>query len=238
MSADVSGTGRTSVLTRLRRPLGVPHGPKSGIGSVPQVSLLPAEVRLAGSAAHHRRRLIAAVVVAVVLAGGGVIAATRVEDAAQARLDLATKQSAIVTGQLAKFDDVRALEQRIAAGEAAAEVGGATTIDWDRRIGDIEADKPVGYTVIGIDASGASPIAEYPQGSTIVEPRRAATVVMTLRTASVGSEFPVWLSRLRALPECTDVSGTTSADSADTFTVTITIHFSPKAITKLAAEPE
>jgi hypothetical protein len=238
MSAESTATARASVLTRLRRPVGLTHGPRVGVGGVPQVSLLPAEVRLAGSAAHHRRRLIAAVVVAVLIAGGSVAAASSVEDGARSRLELATKQSSVLTGQLAKFDDVRALERRIASGRAAVKVGGATTIDWARRITDIEADKPSGYTVTGIDASGASPIADYPQGTTIVEPRRAATVVMTLSTDSVGSEFSSWLRALRAIPDCTDVSGTTSVDSPAVSTVTVTIHFGPKAITTPASEPE
>lgn len=238
MSAEDTVTERISVMGRLRRPVGAPRGAKPGIGGVPQVSLLPAEVRLAGSAAHHRRRLVAAVVVAGVLAGGGVAAASQVEQSARGRLDAATAQAAVLNAQLAKFDDVRALERRIAVGEAAVKVGGATTIDWDQQIRDIESEKPAGYTVTAIDASGASPLADFAQGSTIVEQHRAATVILTLRTATVGDEFSTWLHQLRALPACADVSGATSVDSADVTTVTITVHLRPKAITTLAPESE
>lgn len=236
MSTEDVGTERESVLTRLQRPVGAPRGPKPGIGGVPQVSLLPAEVRLAGSAAHHRRRLVVAVVVALVIAGGGVAAASNVEQGAQGRLDQATAQAAILHTQLAKFDDVRALQQKIARGEAAVKVGGATTIDWDQQIHDIEAGKPAGYTVTAIDASGASPVVDYPQGVTIVEQRRAATVVMTLHTGTVGDEFSEWLRQLRSLAVCADVSGTTSVDTTNVTTVTVTVHLRPKAITTLAPE--
>lgn len=236
MTAEETGTERESVLTRLQRPVGAPRGPKAGIGGLPQVSLLPAEVRLAGSAAHHRRRLVAAVVVALVVAGAGIALASNVEQGADGRLAQATAQSAVLGTQLAKFDDVRALQQRIARGDAALEVGGATTIDWDQQIRDIEADKPAGYTVTGIDASGASPLIDFAQGSTLVEQRRAATVILTLRTGTVGDEFSAWLQQIRTLPACADVSGATSVDTTNVTTVTITVHLRPSAITTLAAE--
>jgi hypothetical protein len=236
VTADGTGTARESVLTRLQRPVGAPRGGKAGVGGLPQVSLLPTEVRLAGSAAHHRRRLVAAVVVALVLAGGGIAAASNVEQGAQGRLSQATAQSAVLRTQLAKFNDVRALQQKLARGEAAVKVGGATTIDWDQQIRDLEADKPAGYTVTTIDASGASPLVDFPQGTTLVEQRRAATVVLTLHAGTVGDEFSEWLRQLRSLPACADVSGSTSVDTTNVTTVTITVHLRPTAITKLAAE--
>lgn len=234
MSTPETMSGKGPVRSRLRPPAlpSLPkRAPRLGVGGVPQVSLLPSEVRDAGAAARHRRRLIAVVGLAAVVAAGGVAVANEAESGAQARLAATTQQSVIINRQLAKFDDVRALERKIALGRSAVKVGGATVIDWDEQIGDIEADKPAGYTVTGIDASGASPLADYAQGTTVLEPRRAATVIMTLSASSVGDEFSVWLRRLRSIPAYGDVSGATATDSAGGVTITITMHLSPAAIT-------
>lgn len=231
MSTPETVTGKRPARARRLPALEPRRAQHPGVGGTPQVSLLPSEVRDAGAAARNRRKLVAAVVVAAVIAGGGVAAANEVESGSQARLAATTQQTAIINRQLVKFDDVRDLERKIALGRSAVKVGGATVIDWSAQIGDIQAEKPAGYTVTSIDASGASPLAEYAQGTTVVEPRRAATVIMTLQTSSVGDEFSVWLRRLRSIPAYGDVSGTTATDSTGAVTVTITLHLSPAAIT-------
>ncbi|WP_375389757.1 hypothetical protein [uncultured Amnibacterium sp.] len=236
MSTPETVTSKESARSRARTSAAPKRSARLGVGTVPQVSLLPSEVRDAGAATRHRGRLVAVVVVAAVVAAGAIAAASTVESDAQARLAATTQQSSILTGQLNKFDDVRALEREIALGRSAVKVGGATTIDWDKQIADMEAEKPSGYTVTGIEASGASPLADYAQGTTAVEPRRAATVIMTLSTSSIGDEFSVWLRRLRSIPAYADVSGTTSTDSTGAVTVTVTMHLSPAAITPDAPE--
>ena len=77
---------------------------------------------------------------------------------------------------------------------------------------------------------------DFAQGTTLVEQRRAATVILTLHTGTVGDEFSTWLQQIRTLPACADVSGATSVDSTNVTTVTITVHLRPSAITTLAAE--
>lgn len=222
---------KASGFARLRQPVELKRGPKQMVGGVPQVSLLPTEIREAGNVAHHRRRLVAVVVAAAVVAGGAIVLAGTVDDAAQQRLASTSGQAEILNGQLGKFDDVRALEREIALGRSAVKVGGSTLIDWGQQIDAIEADKPSAYRVVSISASGATPLLTFAQGTTVADPRRAATVVMTLETSSVGDEFSIWLRKLRDVPAYADASATTATDpTTGVVTVTLTMHLSPAAI--------
>jgi hypothetical protein len=225
-----AATRKPSARDRLKQPL-VQRRENRLVGGVPQVSLLPGEILEAGHAAHHRRRLLAAVVVAAVVAAGAVVVASDVERTAQTNLDASAQRTQILSAQLAKFDDVRALERRIALSSAGVKVGASTHIDWNDEIGAILAEQPAGYTVSAISASGATPLATYAQGATAAEPRRAATVVVTLTTASVGDEFSIWLRRLQSVPAYADATATTSEDALGVVTVTLTVHLNATAIT-------
>jgi hypothetical protein len=229
MSTPAPAGGRTSVLARLRQPVGTPRRPRVVIGSVPQVSLLPKEIREAGSAAVKRRRLVGLVAVVAAASIAAVAAATAMNAGAASRLHDATVRTSELNGQIAKFSDIRDLEKRIALGEAAVAVGGATAIDWRQQIEDIVADMPQGYVVTSIAASGATPFEDYPQGTTPLEPRRAATVTMTIAAPSIGADFSAWLRLLRGIPAYADANATLSTNE-DTTTVVLTVHLTGKAI--------
>jgi hypothetical protein len=221
----------TGVLGRLRQPVELRRGPRQTIGGVPQVSLLPSEVRQAGVAAVQRRKLIAAVAVVAVIAAGAVAVAHNAEVAAQARLSTATQQATIVNGQLAKFGDVRRLQTQIALGQAAVSVGSSTMIDWNAQIDAIEAAKPAAYTVTEIDANGATPISVFPQGQSVLEPLRAATIEMRLTSSSIGTEFSTWMAELQHIPAYADSTATTNYDTGTSlWTIDLTVHLTPKAI--------
>jgi hypothetical protein len=233
MSAEQPPGGRTSVLARLRQPIGAARTRPvhaAGLGGIPQVSLLPPEIRDAGALAHHRRRLLVAVAVAVLVAIAGAAITSAVAAGAQARLATANAETTALSAQVAKFSDIRALQARIALGDAAVKVGGSTMIDWSQRIRDIESEMPSEYTVTGITATGATPLDDYAQGTTSLEPRRAATVILTIATSTVGGEFAHWLTQLRQVPAYADATATTSSTD-DGATITLTVHLTAAAIT-------
>lgn len=221
---------RPSVLARRRPVVDGQRAARPGIGGAPQVSLLPDEVRHAGANAQHRRVLVALVVLSAGVAVAAVVAAGGVEADAQARLARASAETQALTAQIAKFSDVRALQQQIALGEAAVKVGSSTIIDWDQQIRDIEAEMPAGYVVSAISAAGATPTELYPQGTTALEPRRAATVLLTVSAPSVGDEYSTWLRRIRSIPAYADATATYTSGGSGTYTVNLTVHLSPKAI--------
>lgn len=225
----------TGMLARLRQPIALHAGPKQLVGGTPQVSLLPAEVREAGAVAKHRRMLIAVVVVAAVVAVVAVFAAQNVASAAQMRLDTANRQSAVLVAESGRFNDLRRLEATIALGKAGIAVGSSTLIDWERQIEFIEASMPSGYTVTALSANGATPFAPYAQATDLLEPRRAATVTMTVTSPAMSHQFSVWLRKLRSIPAYADASANTLLDqSSGVTTISLVVHLTAKAI---SAEP-
>jgi hypothetical protein len=221
----------TGVLGRLRQPVDPRRGPRQSVGGVPHVSLMPLEVRQAGIAAAQRRKLVAVVVMAAAVAAGGVSVAHNANVAAQQRLATATKQTQVLAAQVAKFDDVRKLQTRIALRKAAVSVGSSTMIDWNAQIDAIEAAKPSGYTVTDISANGATPFAAYSQGLSVLEPLRAATIELKLTSPTVGDEFSTWFADLRSIPAYADATATTEYESSTSlWTIDLTVHLAPKAI--------
>ena len=221
----------TGVLGRLRQPADLRRAPRHPVGGVPRVSLLPTEVRQAGVAAVQRRKLVAVVVVAAAFAAGAVWLAHDADLAAQARLASATGEGQALNTQIARFDDVRALESRIAVGKAGVAVGSSTMIDWNAQIDAIEMDKPSSYTVTSISANGATPFAVYPQGTSLLEPLRAATIELKVTSPTAGSEFSAWYRSLRSIPAYADATATTNYDpSTSLWTIDLTVHLTPKAI--------
>lgn len=230
MSTKPSRPGRLSVLTRLRPPVEVKRTAHVGIGGAPRVSLLPGEIRDAGANARHRRVLVGLVAASAIVAAALIVAASGANTDAQRRLAVANTQTQGLTTQIAKFSDVRALQQRIALGNAGVKVGGSTIIDWEQQIRDIEAEMPSGYTVTAISAAGATPLTDYPQGTTALEPRRAATIMLTVTTPSVGSEYSVWLRKIAGITAYADANATIASAGEGGNTISLTVHLNPKAI--------
>ncbi|MGN6446637.1 hypothetical protein [Amnibacterium sp.] len=226
MSAESTG-----VLARLRQPVGGARKARQRVGGTPQVTLLPREVREAGAIARHRRALVALVVAVAVAAGIGVAAAQQVDTSSQQRLADAQARAQALAVQTAKFQDIRKLEAQIAAGKAAVRVGSSTMIDWQTQIDAIEAGLPSGYTVTNISANGATPLVAYPQGKSLLEPARVATISITVTSSTFGPEFSAWIHSLGSVPAYADSTSTTSYDtSTSTYTTVLTVHLTPKAL--------
>lgn len=194
---------------------------------VPQVSLLPTEIRGAGRAQRTRGLLAVGVVAAALLTAAAVTVASGVSADATARSTAATSRLSAASAQLAKFKDVQALQQRIAAGDAAVRVGGATAIDWQRYLGLLTADMPTGFTVTTVQTDAATSAGDYTQGATPLDRPRAATVVLTTATPSIV-ELPVWLRKLKSVPAYADATPNVSTSESG-YTVQVTIHLTTAA---------
>lgn len=226
----MSGTS-AGLLARLRQPVSLQRSPHNLVGGTPQVSLLPPEVREAGAVAAHRRKLVAVVVVAALVAVAAVAAAQNAAGGAQARLAGVNRQASVLAAQTARFRDVRSLESVIAAGRAGVDVGSSTLIDWQQQIDLIEAAMPSGYSVTALSANGATPFMAYPQGDNLLEPRRAATVTLTVAAPTMGHPFSVWLRKLRSIPAYADATASTVRDAGTgANTITLIVHLTPKVL--------
>ena len=221
MSTDLDSLIRGAIASTTDR--------RSGRSAVmPQVSLLPAEIRSGAQDRRVRVGLVALVAVAALATGAGFVLAS--DSASDAEARAATKQSELLaaTAQLGKFNDIRELQQRIVLGTAALRVGSSTEIDWKRWTGLVLADMPAGFTLTGIKADGATPYLDYAQGATPIDDGvRAATITVTATTPSI-TELPVWLRELKGLQAYTDLSPAVSGSEGD-YTVEVVVHLSPAA---------
>lgn len=199
------------------------------VGGLPTVSLLPRELKAAARGKSLRRMFIVGVAAAVVVAGGATAGASALAAAAQSRLDSSNAQTQTLIAQLGRFRDVQLLQQDIAVGQAAVKVGSSTEIDWQAQIEAIEADMPSGYTVASIQASSATPILDYEQGTTPLDQPRAASLQMAVTTSDITT-LPPWLRKLRSIPAYADATSTVISDDESGYTIQLTIHLSPKAL--------
>lgn len=221
MSTDLDSLIRGAIASTTDRRSG------GHVRTMPQVSLMPAEISGLARGRRVRAALAGVVVLAVLATAGGVALATTVSSEADARAAAAQQRLSSASAQLAKFKDVQSLQQRIALGEAAQRVGSSTAIDWQRWIGLIEADLPAGFSVQSVQTDSATPFADYPQGTTPLDRPRAATVQLTMTAPSIA-ELPVWLRGLKSLPAYADATPTvTSGESG--YTVLVTIHLTTAA---------
>jgi Tfp pilus assembly protein PilN len=212
-----------------RRGLEFRKRPDIVVGGLPTVSLLPSELRNAAREKSVRRALVAAVVVALVVVGGATAGAAAVSGAAQSRLDLANAETQTLLGQLGKFRDVQALQQDILLGKAAVKVGSSTEIDWQQQLEAIEADMPGDFTITSVQADGATPTLDYPQGTSPLDRPRAASMTLGV-TAPDASLLPRWLRKLRSLPAYADATASVTSDGASGYIVQVVLHLSPKAL--------
>ena len=229
-AADVAATTTPRRGLELRRP------PRPIAGGMPRVSLLPPVMRDAERMRGVRRVLVVVVVVTALAAAADVAGASAIAGAAEASVVAETQRSQQLGTQIAKFAALQKLQQRIALAQAAVRVGSSTEIDWQKQLNAIEADMPDGFTVTTVTADGATPIADYVQGSSPLDRPRAATVTLTLAAESIDL-LPVWLRKLRSIPSYADVipEVTAGADGAG-FTVQLTIHLNKNAIVAKSAK--
>lgn len=205
------------------------------IGGLPAVSLLPTELRSAVQERAVKQVLAFSLLTAVLVTGVGVGLAGTVAGNAQTRLEAAQVVSQDLQRQIGKFADVQKLQRNIALGEAAVKVGGSTEIDWQAQIDAIEQDMPAGFVVTGITADSATPVVDYPQGTTPLERPRAATVQLTAVSTSI-TQLPVWLRKLRSIPAYADAEPSITYDPEQGYTVQLTMHLSQKAIISAPAQ--
>lgn len=203
--------------------------PEVFVGGLPTVSLLPRELKSAARSRTIQRALIAGVVVAVVVAGGATAGAAALAGAAQARLDASNATTQQLVKQLAKFRDVQTLQQQIADGKAAVQVGSSTEIDWQAHIDAIEALMPSEWTVTSIMADSVSPVTAYQQGSSPLERPRAATMQMAITTNDI-SEVGPWLRKVRDVAAYADATASVMSDQNAGYAVQLTLHLSPKSL--------
>jgi hypothetical protein len=210
-----------------------PRRPAKGeavVGGEPRVDLLPAEVHVERRQRALARRAWIGVVLLVVVVALAVGAASLTT--AQSTSDLASAESETNTllQQQQQYAEVRSAEQQSSLIEAGQRVGGATEIDWNAYVSELQAALPTGVAIASLGIDSASPISAYAQPTTPLQGQRIATVTVTVTSPTIPS-VPDWTDRLSTLRGYVDstISSITKQSSANSYTADITIHINDEA---------
>ncbi len=191
--------------------------PGPAAGGLPQVNLLPPEIR-AARALHRVKRMLVIVLagVLVLVAVGYGVASLRVL-AAEDELAEAQEVFSTLTERKQEFAEVPVVLNRLRALESAREVGFSTEILWTPYFDAIFVVMPEDVWISSIEASGATPMQAAPE---VVDPLQDPSA-MTLRFTGRSLTVPKagdWIEKLNSIPGFSGAwvsSVTTAEDDED-----------------------
>jgi hypothetical protein len=180
---------------------------------LPQVNLLPPEVRAARGLRALKRWLVLTlllVAVALVAAFGFslVTAGLAQADLAEAESDTARLQS-----QAAKYSEVPLVLNALSDAQLAQRAGMSTDIIWRARIDAIAAVLPAGTSIANYSMSQTSPTAPQQSGTGLLVPTGIGQISFTLRSSTVP-DAAGWEDAINSLPGFADawISQVTSTE--------------------------
>ena len=131
---------------------------QSIITGLPQVNLLPPEVRAARGLQSIKRWLVIALLAVVVLCAILWLLAQTVAANAQSELEDAQKETARLTQEQAKYAEVPRVQAQLAQAERARQIAGSTDVLWKPYIDAITAVLPAGASMDSFIVAGATPM--------------------------------------------------------------------------------
>lgn len=194
--------------------------------ALPQVNLLPPEIRSRRTLRRVQARLALGLVLVLLVAGLGTVAVMFDEQNAQEELAAQEAEVDKLTAEQATYAEVPLTKSQIARAEAARAYGMSTEVLWVDFLRAIQAVVPPGVTVETLTINAPSPVVP------------AATVMDPLAGASIGSitfvgrsatlpDVAAWLDGLNTVPGFSNAAFSSAevadADGAVTYELTSTV---------------
>ncbi len=132
--------------------------PQSIITGLPQVNLLPPEVRAARGLQSIKRWLVIALLAVLVLCALVWLLAQTIAANAQSDLETAQAETARLTQEQAKYAEVPRVQAQLAQAERARQIAGSTDVVWKPYIDAITAVLPEGASIDSFIVAGATPM--------------------------------------------------------------------------------
>lgn len=202
--------------------------------SLPQINLLPPEVRIARGLRVVKRWL-AISLIAVIVVLGGLYALVGMGHA-NAKNDLATTQAEtrrLIKEQL-KHVEVPMVVGELANVQLAREFAGSTDIDWEGYLRAVDSTVPKGVSLDLLSVTGATPLQGADGPVDPLQRPSIARITFTARSLTVP-DTQAWIERLNAVPGLADAwfSAMTvnEEDGVDYFVVTSSVQVSSAAYT-------
>jgi len=189
--------------TVLDRPKGRSHAGTALSGTLPQVNLLPPEVRAARGLRTTKRWLVISLILTVVLCIGafglalisGATAATELADAQAETTRLQQEQ--------AKYGEVPVVLGALANAKAARMVGMSTDVQWRSYVDAVAAVLPANVSFDSITVSVATPTTGAPAPTNPLQKPSVGQIQFTARTTTVP-DTAAWIDALNSVTGFSD----------------------------------
>lgn len=209
--------------------------------SLPQVNLLPPEVRAKRGLKVVKRwlgvSLVATLVLCVLAYGASVVSA------AGARADLVTaqKETTRLQNEQKKYAEVPQVLSALAAAKSARTLGMSTEVQWKSYLDAITAVLPANVSIESFAVTGATPILAATNSTNVLQAASVGQVKFTGRIATLP-DTAAWIDALDAIPGFSDAwvssEAITETDKVVYYTIASTVQVTQSAYAKrfVAAE--
>jgi Tfp pilus assembly protein PilN len=171
---------------------------------VPQVNLLPPEIRASRSLARLKRVLALFPVLALVLGGAGYYWATTQVSAANAELEEAQAESTRLLSAQLEYAEVPQVLSELESARQARLLGSSTEILWTPYLAQLVATLPPGVAFEEISMTGATPMVLGAVPASALAEQGTATLTFVGRTPVVP-DIAAWIEALETIPDFSDV---------------------------------
>ncbi|WP_407343039.1 PilN domain-containing protein [Pengzhenrongella phosphoraccumulans] len=199
---------------------------------LPQVNLLPPEVRAARGLRKIKRWLAIGLIVVVLLCAGMFAYGKLLVSQAADELVSAQKETAVLAASEAKYAEVPQVLAALDAVKSARILGMSTEVQWKVYFDAITAVLPAGVTIESLTVTGATPMTA---ASLPADPLQAPSVGMITFTGKSATlpDTGAWYTALNSIPGFADAWVSNAAigsdDTGDFYTVESSVQFSELA---------
>jgi Tfp pilus assembly protein PilN len=209
--------------------------------SLPQVNLLPPEVRAKRGLKVVKRwlgvSLLATLVLCVLAYGASLVSSA----AASSDLAKAQAETSRLQNEQKKYAEVPQVLTALAAAKSARTLGMSTEVPWKSYLDAITAVLPANVSIESFAVTGASPIAAPPTKTNVLQAASVGQVQFTGRVATVP-DTAAWIDALNAIPGFSDAwvssEAITETNKLTYYTVTSTVQVTQSAYAKRFAAAE
>ncbi|WP_426592047.1 PilN domain-containing protein [Cellulomonas sp. McL0617] len=204
-------------------------------GSLPQVNLLPPEVRAARGLQRTKRWLLVSLGVTVVVCAGALGLSLISSATAKSELSDAQNETSRLNAEQAKYAEVPQVLGALSSATSARALGMSTEVQWKPYLDAITAVLPAGVSIDSWGMSGATPMVLAPPPTDPLQQASVGQVTFTARSLTVPDSSAM-VDALNSIPGFQDawVSSVSVGDGEGGayFTVSATVQVSDAAYSK------
>jgi len=213
----------------------VQRKPAEVTGAVPRVDLLPPEVHERRRTASVRSTILLLALLAVVIVGGGFTFASLLVMQSSATLAAEQERTLDLLAQQGEYIEVRQVQGRVTASEAAMRIGLSTEVDWTGVIRQVLAAQPPGMVLQNVDIVSVTPTTPFPQPTVPLQNPRIASMDASFASAVAPDVATVVDSILANVTGVTNVEHVETVENEGVYTSNLIIYFD-KTVLKTSDE--